>query len=108
LWPHAKAALRQIGLSDKHSDTRRVLRWIAAHHRDEISVKDARRDALGQRLDSADTQAVLEVLVRAGWLRPVTTKTSGRPAHRWKVNPQLFSDRPDAENAQSAESERGG
>jgi hypothetical protein len=90
-WPHAKAALRQIGSCDKHTDTRRVLRWTAAHHKDEISVKDARREALGQRLDSADTQAVLEVLVRAGWLRPVTNKTAGRPAHRWQVNPLLVT-----------------
>jgi hypothetical protein len=102
-WPHAKGALRQIGLSDKHADTRRVLRWIAAHHKDEISVKDARRKALGQRLDAADTQAVLEKLVRAGWLRQVTTKTRGRAAHRWQVNPQLFSDQLAAGSAESAE-----
>jgi hypothetical protein len=29
--PHAKACLRQIGLSDKHKDARIVLRWIRAH-----------------------------------------------------------------------------
>ena len=109
--PHAKAALRQIGLSDKHSDTRRVLRWIAAHHKDEISVKDARREALGQRLDAADTQAVFERLERAGWLKQVTNGKlgrPGRPVHRWQVNPQLFTDRPAAENAESAETQRGG
>ena len=30
-WPHARAALRQMGLSDKHADARRVLRWIKAN-----------------------------------------------------------------------------
>ena len=29
-WPHARAALRQIGLTDRHRDIRRALRWIAA------------------------------------------------------------------------------
>jgi hypothetical protein len=32
-----------------------VLCWIAAHHKEEVSVKDARREALGERLDAADT-----------------------------------------------------
>src|SRR5262249_3270655 len=30
-WPHARAALRQIGLTDRHRNARRALRWIAAH-----------------------------------------------------------------------------
>jgi hypothetical protein len=30
-------------------------------------------------------------LVRAGWLRLVTTKMDGRAIHRWKINPLLFS-----------------
>ena len=29
-------------------------------------------------------------LVRAGWLKLVTTKTEGRPIHRWPINPLLF------------------
>jgi len=30
------------------------------------------------------------VLVRAGWLQFVTTKTAGRAIHRWQVNALLF------------------
>jgi hypothetical protein len=30
-------------------------------------------------------------LVRAGWLKLVTTKTDGRAIHRWRINPLLFS-----------------
>jgi hypothetical protein len=30
-------------------------------------------------------------LVRAGWLRLVTTKMDGRAIHRWRINPLLFS-----------------
>ena len=45
-WPHSRAALRQIGLNERHANARRLLRWIRAHNRREISLKDARRDAL--------------------------------------------------------------
>jgi hypothetical protein len=51
-WPHARAALRQIGLSDRHRNARRVLRWIKAQGKDEISREEIRRDALGQKLDA--------------------------------------------------------
>ena len=51
-WPHARAALRLVGQSDKHADARRVLRWLEAGGMDEISIKDVRRDALGQKLNA--------------------------------------------------------
>jgi len=45
LWPHSRAALRQIGLSERrHANLRRVLRWIKATGKTEISIKDIRRD----------------------------------------------------------------
>ena len=46
-WPHARAALRQIGLTDRHGHIRRTLRWIKAHQMQQVSVKDVRREALG-------------------------------------------------------------
>jgi hypothetical protein len=99
-FPHARAALRQIGLSEKHTTARRVLRWIRAKRRDEIAVMDIRRDALAQSLDENQTLAVIEALCNAGWLREVTVETGakGRPARRWGVNPKLH-----AENATNAE-----
>lgn len=108
LWrdfrPHARAALRQIGLSDRHKNARRVLRWLKANPAQEISVKDIRRDALAQSLDAQQTQALLDGLVTAGWLaRKPAEQTGGRPAHRWSVNPILYSG---AESAESAESLR--
>jgi Protein of unknown function (DUF3987)/Bifunctional DNA primase/polymerase, N-terminal len=93
-WPHARAALRQMGFSDKHSDARRALLWMRAGKRTEISLKDLRRDALGQRLDAEQTQIVIEYLIAGGWLREITQKPGplgGRAARRWEVNPKLFS-----------------
>jgi hypothetical protein len=89
-WPHSRAALRQIGVTERHADARRALRWIRAHGKTEVSREDIRRDALAQSLDADQTQNLLDGLVKAGWLRRVTTRTAGRPIYRWKVNPTLF------------------
>jgi hypothetical protein len=100
-FPHARAALRQIGLSEKHATARRVLRWIRANHRGEISILDIRRDCLAQSLDEAGTLAVIEGLEKAGWLRETTIKTGdrGKPVRRWAINPKLHAD--NADNAEN-------
>ena len=104
-WPHSRAALRQIGLNERHANARRLLRWIRAHNRREISLKDARREALGQSLDAGQTQELINGLVKAEWLRKTTTQTDGRPIHRWEVNPKLFAT--NAESAETAETAEG-
>jgi hypothetical protein len=98
-WPHARAALRQIGLRDRHANARRLLCWIRSHAKLEVSLKEARREALGQSLDAEQTEELLNGLVKAGWLRRCSTKTGGRPKHRWEVNPKLFTE----SSAESAE-----
>jgi hypothetical protein len=42
-------------------------------------------------------------LVRAGWLKLVTTKTGGRAIHRWQVNALLFSGAPTPERSERSE-----
>ena len=91
-WPHARAALRQIGLSDRHKNARRVLRWLKANQTAEISVKDVRREALAQSLDAKETEMLLDGLTKAGWLKRKPLEPiagPGRPLHRWLVNPVL-------------------
>jgi hypothetical protein len=92
-WPHARAALRQIGRSERHANARRALRWIKAYKKTEVSVMDIRRDALSQSLDADQTHSLLEGLVKAGWLRPRAELTGGRSKRRWDVNPKLFFSR---------------
>ena len=99
-WPHSRAAIRQIGLNERHSNARRLFRWILARKKEEISLQDVRRDALGQSLDADQTQDLLAKMEKAGWLRMKTGRTAGRSKHRWEVNPKFFS----FTNAQSAES----
>jgi hypothetical protein len=89
-WPHARAALRQIGLTDRHKHVRKILRWIKTHGREQVSLMDVRREALGGSRDAEQTEALLDRMEMAGWLRRDTAKTGGRPRHRWSVNPKLF------------------
>ena len=90
-WPHARAALRQMGITDKHADARRVLRWLKAKRKTEVSREEVRVEALGKRHDADQVQTIIDFLVRAGWLRERTVPTAGRHARRWDVNPQLHS-----------------
>jgi len=89
-WPHARAALRQIGLTDRHKHLRCALRWIQANGLSVVSLKDILREALGGSLDAEQTRGLLDRLVAAGWLRLKKTETGGRPRERWSVNPRLF------------------
>jgi hypothetical protein len=101
-WPHARASLRQIGLTERHIHARRVLRWIRARGKAELSREEARREALGQRLDADQTDELLEALTRAGWLRELEiVPNGGRPARRWEVNPLLVATAESAGTAQS-------
>jgi hypothetical protein len=91
-WPHGQAALRLVGISDRHIHARTVLRWLSTSRKALVSRDEVRREALSRRLDAGETQELIEMLVRAGWLRDATAKASGpgRPARRWEVNPMLF------------------
>jgi uncharacterized protein DUF3987/bifunctional DNA primase/polymerase-like protein len=102
-WPHSRAALRQIGLTESHTHDRRALCWIQNNRKPEVSLLDIRREALGRRLDAEQTRGLLDGLVRAGWLKLVTTKTEGRAIHRWHVNPLLFSGAPTPERSERSE-----
>ena len=102
-WPHTRAALRQVGRSERHHDARRALRWLRAHRKTEISREDVRRDALGQKLDAEQTEGLLATLAKAGWLRETASQSGpkgGKPARRWLVNPILIGA---AETAETAE-----
>ena len=101
-WPHSRAALRQIGISERHANSRKVLKWIRATKTiaESLSLKDVRREALSQSIDAKQTADLMDGLERAGWVKKVTTETGGRPAHRWKINERLFQDAGSAETAE--------
>src|SRR5262249_42814073 len=102
-WPHSRAALRQIGQTEKHTNARRALSWIRTNQKPEVSLLDIRREALGRRLDAERTRTLLDGLGRGGWLKVVRTKTEGRAIHRWLVNPLLFSRAPEPKRSERSE-----
>jgi Protein of unknown function (DUF3987) len=107
-WPHARAALRQIGLSDRHREERRVLRWARAKKIATLSRETVRREIFSQRIDAERAQAIIEALVEAGWLREVTMKgRQHRPARRWQLNPLLEGGRSGRLRATMARTWRG-
>jgi hypothetical protein len=109
-WPHARACLRQIGLTERHTNARRALRWLMANHKTEVSREEVRREALSQRLDADGTTALLTSLCRSGWLREKTSPSGpqgGKPPRRWSVNPKLFNT-PTAETALTAQTPQEG
>jgi hypothetical protein len=103
-WPHSRAALRQIGLSERHANARRVLKWVRAHGKIEVSREEIRREALGQALDAEATQALLDTLSKAAWCRSIKSvvgRSGGRPSLLWRFNPLLYGSA--AETAETAE-----
>ena len=93
-WSHARACLRQVGLSDRHADARRVLRWIGGSDKDVVTREEIRCDALGRKLDAAETETLLHGLEKAGWVKKIIQPSGpkgGRPPSHWSVNPTLFS-----------------
>ena len=93
-WPHARSAIRLIGIDDNHATARRLLRWLQKRgSTDPISREEVRRVALAQTLDADQTQALLDRLERAGWLRKQVAEhgpAGGRPVTRWEINTQLI------------------
>jgi len=61
-WPHSRAALRQVGTTERHANARRALRWMNAKGKAEVSLMDVRREALGHRLDADQTADLLASL----------------------------------------------
>jgi hypothetical protein len=93
-WPHARAALRLVGTTQRMEEARRVLKWLKANGQSEVGREEVRRTALGRRLDADETETVLTQLIRAGWLSKVTGNPGprgGRPVVRWQVNPFLHT-----------------
>jgi hypothetical protein len=90
-WEHARACLRQVGLSDRHADARRALRWMRANDRKQVTREEIRRDALGRKLDAGETETLLQGLEKAGWVKKIIPGPKvGRPPSHWSVNPILF------------------
>jgi hypothetical protein len=89
---HAKVFFDRVAPADLEARARRVVHWLKASGRSEVSREDIRRTALGQTVNASEADRVLARLTKAGVLRPIATaqpSQRGRPALRWEVNPAL-------------------
>ena len=89
---HAKVFFDRVAPGDLEARARRVVRWLKASGRSEVSREDIRRTALGQTVNASEADQVLARLTEAGVLRLIATaqpSQRGRPALRWEVNPAL-------------------
>jgi hypothetical protein len=87
--PHAAAAFNRAGPTDLERHARRVLRWLKAGNRTEVSGEEVRCGGLGRTVNAGQTAEALDRLEAAGVVRRVRSATlrKGRPAERWDVNP---------------------
>jgi hypothetical protein len=87
--PHATAAFNRAGPTDLERHARRVLRWLKAGNRTEVSGEEVRCGGLGRTVNAGQTAEALDRLEAAGVVRRVRSATlrKGRPAERWEVNP---------------------
>src|ERR1700730_4210637 len=87
--PHATAAFNRAGPTDLERHARRVLRWLKAGNRTEVSGEEVRCGGLGRTVNAGQTAEALDRLEAAGVVRRVRSATlrKERPAERWEVNP---------------------
>ena len=87
-WPHAVAAVRQVGVSDRHADARKVLRWLKGNRKTEVAREEVRVEALAN--GSTPRGCRRHRFTGAGWMAAgADGSTAGRYARRWDVNPHL-------------------
>lgn len=94
--PHARAVFnRAAPATELERRARRVVRWLIDCGRAEVSLKEIRREALGDTVDAARANEVIARLRRGGMLRPrvsLPSSRGGRPARRWQINPALWEE----------------
>jgi hypothetical protein len=93
--PHATFVFTRGGPDDDLlGQARRVVRWLRAGHRDEITREDVRCHALYRAVNAGRADLVIGRLTAGGILRslpPQGARPVGRPAQRWQVNPAVLS-----------------
>jgi hypothetical protein len=92
-WPHARACLRIIGLTERHATARRIMRWAVERNLQSFTSREARREALSQRFDPDQVKSFLKFLESRGLIRQeqVAERKRGRPSETWVVNPVVLN-----------------
>jgi uncharacterized protein DUF3987 len=92
--PHAGAVLERATPSNFDAETRRVVRWLKARGRTEVTRTEVRVQALGKSVNASRAQMLLRSLHSGGIVRPALRALppqGGRPPQVWEINPALMS-----------------
>jgi hypothetical protein len=92
--PMARRTFGEAALPQNERDARRLARWLVAQRPPPtvLNARDLRRMKDGPGLpDAARTEAALEELAEAGWVRhaPARSAGHGKPRNDWAVNPAI-------------------
>jgi hypothetical protein len=88
--PQANLVFDRAGPTDLQRQARRVVRWLKANGRPEVTREDIRCRALCRSVNASRTNLVLGRLWSGGVVRPVdhiSPPQGGRPPQLWQVNP---------------------
>jgi len=91
--PQANLVFDRAGPTDLQRQARRVVRWLKANHRREVTREDVRCHALYRAVNAGRAEFVIGRLTAGGVLNFVVERgprQAGRPARRWQVNPALL------------------
>jgi hypothetical protein len=102
--PHATLVFDRAGPTDLRRQARRVVRWLRANARSEVTREDIRRHALCRTVTAERTDSVIAHLSVYNVLRSVTFEIQlqgGRPPRLYEVNPSLLAKPPAAERAET-------
>ena len=92
--PHARAVLDRCGPTDSDRQRRRIVRWLKAGAKTEVTRTEVRVQALGKTVNAGRTELLLGTLRAKGVVRPAVSESrpqGGRPSQLWEVNPALAS-----------------
>jgi hypothetical protein len=91
--PHATFVFERGGPDDLLRQARRVVHWLKANHRREVTREDVRCHALYRAVNAGRADLLIGRLTAGGILTYVVQqgpRQAGRPAQRWLVNPALL------------------
>jgi hypothetical protein len=118
LLPHALAAFGLMGADPYIEDARRVLAWISVNHVNHVngpqlvSKRDIHALVLGSRYSTEDAEAIVNVLVKRGYLRLFLDQEKksrgGRPGVRYEIHPAVFKIRTRAHGSHGSQNREPG
>jgi hypothetical protein len=92
--PMARRVFGEAAIPEEERRAMELARWISEIKPERFNARETRRQIGGSLRDSKPMSQACEVLVQAGWIRPVTARSGtggGRTPSDYEVNPALLT-----------------